>query len=472
MVGDADMVIGTVGASLVTHQYTRRRLLGLAIGGPALAVSGCSSSISGQKSPSTADYATMAQNAYIWGFPLVMMQTYLASARASGTPMNRLFVANALATPATKASGPNVDTLYGYAWLDLSKEPQVVVVPDTDDRYYSIQLIDAYTNDFAYIGRRATGTLAGAYAITAPGWKGSLPRGVHRIAATTAEVLMLTRTLVAGEADLPAALAVQAKYAIAPLSGYPAQAVAAKAVTEPLNLPILDLSAQGAAFFDKLGQAVAAAPPPAADSAGLAGFEKIGIGPGRRPAQDAADVPALHQAAVAGNKRITQANFSTLVNGWLVDTKITSFVTDPLFRAAVNLYGPGAHIAEEALYFTAATGSDGRPLTGTERYSLRFPAGELPPVDAFWSVTMYGEDFHLVANSLQRYAIGDRTKGLTYGADGSLDILIQHDAPAQGTANWLPAPADPFRLILRTYQPQNALISGSYKLPPLTVTSS
>jgi len=158
--------------------------------------------------------------------------------------------------------------------------------------------------------------------------------------------------------------------------------------------------------------------------------------------------------------------------GWLVDTKITSFITDPLFRAAVNLYGPGAHIAEEALYFTAAAGSDGRPLTGTERYSLRFAADGLPPVNAFWSVTMYGEDFRLVANPLQRYAIGDRTTGLSYGADGSLEILIQHDAPSQGTANWLPAPAGPFRLILRTYQPRNALIDGSYKVPPLAVTPS
>jgi hypothetical protein len=445
--------------------FTRRRLL-------ALAPAGAAALVFGSPAPASAaaacpDRAAIAQEAYIWGFPLVMLQTYLASARQQGVPLNRLFVANSLATPATQGGGPNVDTLYGFAWLDLSREPQVVIVPDTADRYYSIQLLDAYANSFAYIGRRTTGTAAGAYALTAPGWKGKLPPGVRPIAAPTAQVLAFTRTLVEGPPDLAAALAVQAKYALAPLSGYPSRAVPATAEDEPLQFPILDLSAQGAAFFDNLCQGLVVSPPPATDRARLARFATIGIGPGRHPAEDPAAAPTLRQAALDANLTITQYVFITDVNGWTVDTKITSFISDPLLRAAVNQYGPGTHVAEEALYFTAPNGPDGQPLTGTNRYALRFAAGALPPVDAFWSLTLYGQDWHLVENPIQRYAIGDRTTGLEYGADGSLELLIQHDEPADGPANWLPAPTGQFRLVLRTYQPRQELLDGSYLMPPL-----
>jgi hypothetical protein len=173
--------------------------------------------------------------------------------------------------------------LYGFAWLDLTREPQVVIVPDTAGRYYSIQLLDAYANSFAYVGRRTTGTSAGAYALTAPGWKGKLPAGVRQIAAPTAQVLAFTRTLVEGPPDLAAALAVQAKYALAPLSGYPSRAVPATAEDEPLQFPILDLSAQGAAFFDNLCQGLVVSPPPATDCARLARFATVLVADPVRP---------------------------------------------------------------------------------------------------------------------------------------------------------------------------------------------
>ena len=163
--------------------------------------------------------AALAEEAYIWGFPLVLTNTLYKASLKSGVAPNRFVVQAFLSTPAVNAAGPNVDTLYGSTWLDLTKEPQVIVVPDTHGRYYSIQLVDAYGNSFAYIGRRATGTKAGAYAITPPGWKGRLPDGVKQIAATTPHVFALTRTLVSGDADLQGALAVQSKYAVAPLGG-------------------------------------------------------------------------------------------------------------------------------------------------------------------------------------------------------------------------------------------------------------
>jgi hypothetical protein len=131
----------------------------------------------------------------------------------------------------------------------------------------------------------------------------------------------------------------------------------------------------------------------------------------------------------------------------------------------VNQYGPAAHIAEEALYFSAKP--ENGPLSGANKYVLKFSAGGLPPVDAFWSITLYGPDFALVENPIQRYAIGDRTAGLAYGPDGSLEIQVQNQAPEKGKANWLPSPTGPYQLILRTYQPRPALFDGSYKLPPL-----
>jgi hypothetical protein len=173
----------------------------------------------------------------------------------------------------------------------------------------------------------------------------------------------------------------------------------------------------------------------------------------------------LRDAIPAADARIRKADYSTQSNGWTVNYKVTNFIKDPLLRAAVNRYGPGTHIAEEALYFGARP--EGGPLSGANRYTLKFSEGGLPPVDAFWSLTLYGADFGLVANPINRYSIGDRTAGLNHGADGSLEIQIQNQSPEQGSSNWLPAPEGPYQLVLRTYQPKPALFNGDYKLPPL-----
>jgi hypothetical protein len=163
--------------------------------------------------------------------------------------------------------------------------------------------------------------------------------------------------------------------------------------------------------------------------------------------------------------KIKKANYSTRLNGWSVNYKVTNFIKDPLLRASVNQYGPATHIAQEALYFSAKP--EGQPLSGANKYVLKFSAGGLPPVDAFWSLTLYGDNFFLVENPINRYSIGDRTAGLVYGADGSLEIQVQNQSPERGNSNWLPAPVGPYSLVLRTYQPRPALFNGSYKLPPL-----
>jgi hypothetical protein len=452
----------------MTHLPTisRRRLLQVSAAGALLAP------LPGFAATSATDRETLAVDAYIWGFPRVLLSRYLDLAQAAKTPFNQFFVAGVLATPADKVAGPNVDTLYGYAWLDVGKEPVVLRVPDTDDRYYSIQLIDGYANSFAYVGRRATGTQAGGYAITGPGWSGHLPDGVKAIAAPTRHVLALTRTLVTGPADLAAARKVQDGYGLVELSRYPVGLRYPVVSDHPLNaLPILDLSTLGASFFDRLNEALASEPPFGDDQADVQRFKPLGLGSRRRPSHDPAWSKVLAAAVPVAEQRIRSASFGSadfgaLRNGWLVNLKAAPVITDPLVKAAFNHIGPGGHIADEALYFFWRGEPSSPPLSGANRYALKFPANGTPPVGAFWSLTVYGADWALTANPIDRYAIGDRTAGLKPGADGSLELQIQHDRPAD-VANWLPVPAGPFSLVLRTYQPSRPILDGQYVLPPL-----
>jgi hypothetical protein len=343
----------------------------------------------------------------------------------------------------------------------------VLQVPDTNDRYYSIHLIDAYANSFRYVGRRATGTKEGLYGITGPGWKGTVPDNVVRIDAPTDRVLVFTRTLVRGEDDLPSAQAVQLQYTLTPLSKFSTTRQSPRTEVSAINVfPILNPAATGAKYFDDFGAGLASDPPPARENAPLTQFAKAGIGPKLRPSQTAS-APIFQQAAASADARVKTANYTIDVNGWNVNYRISPFITDRLLRAAVNRWGPAAHIAEEALYFQAKADAQGKPLTGAGRYRVRFAAGQLPPVDAFWSLILYGSDFFLVRNPINRYSIGDRTAGVVRNGDGSLDILIQHKAPEKGTSNWLPAPADAFQLILRTYQPRPEVLNRSWKPPAL-----
>jgi hypothetical protein len=413
----------------------------------------------------------LAGQAFIWGLPLVLSGRYIELARKAGLAFNQFYASPDLATPATHAAGPNIDTLYGFAWLDLADGPQVITVPDTNDRYYSIQLLDVYGDSFAYIGRRATGTKAAAFAILPPGWKGELPTGVSAINAPTGKVLALLRTLVRGQADLPEARAIHLAYSTGALVAWPGGRRSGEVRANSINvLPAIDLSTAGPGYFDELDTLVRQYPPLPEDAANLARFAPLGIGSGqpRRPALDATLAAAI--PAGLAQIRAEQGRVATVVNGWRSNLSIVPFVRDPLARAANNILGPGAHINAEALYFAAQNGPDGQPLDGSNRYRLRFAPGQTPPVDAFWSLILYDKNFFLFDNPDNRYAFNDRTEGLIYGPDGSLEILIGGDRP-QGKGNWLPAPRDSFTLIVRFYQPRQSVIDGSYKLPPLELVA-
>jgi hypothetical protein len=414
------------------------------------------------------DRAQLAEEAFIWGVPLVLTGRYLDIARNAGVPFNQFVLSPDLATPKTRALGPQVDTLYGLGWLDLTQGAQVIEVPDTHDRYYSIQLIDTYANSFAYIGRRATGTKAGAFAVTPPDFTGSIPQGVQQVKAPTSMVLAFVRTLVRGSNDLSAARAVHGSYSLGTLSDYPKGRKTSIFRTESLNIVrVVDLSGAGAGYFDELSELLAAYPPPAYDAPNLARFATIGLVPGKSPPSDPSTRTLLASAIPAGLNQVRQSDFTRSVNGWRTKLTVINFIRDPLLRASTNLYGPGTHVAEEALYFTAQQGPDGKRLNGRNRYRLRFPSGQTPPVNAFWSVGLYTKDFFLYDNIINRYSVTDRTEGIRLAPDGALEIEIQHTRPPSGPNNWLPAPDEDFSITVRTYQPRPEVLNQQYKLPPL-----
>jgi hypothetical protein len=414
-----------------------------------------------------ADSGPTAESAYVWGLPLVLYSRY--QALAAGYPKNQFTLSTRLSNPDDKVAGPNTDTLYGFGFLDLTAEPLLLHVPATGNRYYSIHLIDAYQNTFAYVGRRATGTQEGEYAITAPGWKGKLPHGVTAIESPTPHVMALTRTLVRGSHDLPEAQSIQLKYTLRPLSAYASVAQPPRTTNAAFNVfPFIDLSTNGAKTFDELNAALELDPPSVHEKIPAAKFASVGIGAGKKISNPA----ELETVAANAYRRIREADYSTKVNGWKVNYKVTNFIQDPLFRASANRVGPGVHIAEEALYFGAVADRDGQPLTGANRYRITFPAQGLPPVDAFWSLILYGADFFLVSNPINRYSISDRTENPVRNSDGSLQVLIQRDEPKRDKpedrlGNWLPSPEGSFSLVLRTYQPRPEVLNGKYQPPSI-----
>ena len=408
----------------------------------------------------------LAEDAAIWGIPLVRTGRYLALARAKGLSVNRFYLNQTLASPTSHFAGANVDTIYGFAWLDLSQGPVVVNLPDGGDRYYSIQFIDAYETILGYAGNSATSAGPGAYVVAGPAWRGGVPKGAHRIDSPTSVVLALTRTLVKNASDLPAAQQLQASYTIGPLSTYPAGAQGGVAEDDVVDaLPTLKLAGNGAAFFAELDALVRRYPPRGQETVAFGPLAPLGLGHGFA-ARAQLSPAALQRALDAALARVHAKHVGDTNNGWHVNYHIRSFIADPVERASLNQVGPGAHIAAECLYFVAREDSAGATLSGTHSYTITFPKGGLPPSKSFWGLILYGANTFLVENPVHRYSINDRSENLIYDADGALRIVIQHDQPA-AKVNWLPAPPGDFFMVLRTYEPDASLLSGAYKVPPV-----
>jgi len=411
----------------------------------------------------------LAQEAYVFAYATVEHDKVL-SAIAAKLPFNRLYSEPRLLGPQdNKVVSPNNDTFYSRALLDLRAEPQVLQVPVVKGRYYSFQLVDMRTDNLDYIGTRATGDQAGRYLIVGPDWKGKVPSGFNAVIRSPSRlVFLLGRTEVKGEADQKDAAQLMSGYVLQSLSSV--TGAVAPAALPPLQLPTYQDTKQGPAqaLFSTFNALAPLHQWSTREQKKLERFAAIGVAPGEVFQAPADLSEAITQGAEAGREQVRTASSQISVEqqGWLRSpTNVGKFGDDDLTRAAVAWRYIYANDPVEAVYPMALHDAQGQLLDGRHAYRLHFAAGQLPPVSAFWSLTLYdGKTQLLAANPIQRYALGDRSPGLQYDADGGLTLILQPDAPAQHS-NWLPTPEGPFNLLLRLYLPKGGVLDGSYRLP-------
>jgi hypothetical protein len=423
--------------------------------------------------------------AYIYFYPLVSMDVtrcvttnYEPGVKPGMGPTNAFHHMRAF-PPADfrEVVRPNFDTLYSIAWLDLTKEPMIVSAPDTNGRYYLLPMLDMWTDVFAVPGKRTTGTKAGNYAVVPQGWNGKLPEGVERIEAPTPFVWIIGRTQTNGPKDYEAVHKVQDGYTVTPLSQWGKKVEPVKAVIDPSvdikTPPLVQVNTMSAAkYFSYGAELMKLNPPHVTDWSMVARLKRIGIEPGKSFDFDKASpaVKAALERAVVDGLKLMKDKVPTLarvVNGWQMNTDTMGVYGNYyLKRAIVAMVGLGANQPEDAIYPMNVGDADGKPMDGANKYVLHFKKEELPPVGAFWSVTMYDTEGFMAPNKLDRFAIGDRDE-LKYNADGSLDIYIQHESPgADKESNWLPSPAQGvLSVTMRLYAPKAQAIDGRWNPP-------
>ena len=440
----------------------------------ALGLAACNPRTADGISPEQA--RALAKQAYIYAYAPVYMERQrrnmvsVDADRGDGSaPENSFGNVRALGGPALKTIVmPNNDTLYSSAWIDLSKGPFLLGVPPMGERYFTFQMMDAYSNTFDYAGTRATGKQGGKFLLAAPGWTGKAPDGVAKvILAPTSRIWIAARFGVSGDADLPAAHKAQDSIRLTALDGKPVGAV--NPAFAPLAAPEKWSAEQ---FFTVFGDVLKAVPTPDAAKALVASFTPIGLDTksGFSVRTLSPEVKAAIEAGAKGGFEAIQATkLGDSANGWDFSMKNGRFGEDYAVRSAIAYRSLAGNAPEEAIYFNADKDVTGGPLDGANRYTMRFEKGQLPPVNGFWSLTMYdGKTFFMIDNPQKRYSIGSRTPGLKFAPDGSLTLYVQHTSPgAVKEANWLPAPEGSFDVHLRTYIPQKTLMDGSYKLPPI-----
>ncbi|MGE3739271.1 MAG: DUF1254 domain-containing protein [Geminicoccaceae bacterium] len=429
-----------------------------------------------------------ATDAYIYGYPLVTMEftrrvmTNVAAPEGTRAPMGQFIRAREYPDAAFRdVTAPNADTLYTTAWLDLDAEPWVLSIPDMQGRYFLFPMLDGWTNVFQVPGTRTTGTGAQTYAITGPGWSGTLPDGVKEYKAPTNLVWILGRIYCTGTPeDYAAVHTLQDQCTLTPLSSYGKPYTPPPARVDPtidMKTAVRDQvnGLDAVAYFKLLGELMRTNPPSAADTPALERFATIGLVPGQAfdPGKLDADF-ARRIPGTAFDRIMLQFKINDAVKhekGWSFTTKTGLYGTDYLMRALITAIGLGANRPQDAVYPTSLQDADGHAYDGAHRYVMRFPKGRTPPVQGFWSLTMYDADYFFVANPLNRYSISPR-QNLKANADGSVDLLVQHESPgADKEANWLPAPAGKFVLMLRMYWPNEndpSIIDGTWTIPAVT----
>jgi hypothetical protein len=336
---------------------------------------------------------------------------------------------------------PNFDTLYSSAWLDLRAGPVLVSHADTGERYFLLPMLDMWTDVFAAPGTRTSGNRAATFAVCPPGWEGELPTHAQRIDAPTPYVWIIGRTQTNGVGDYAAVHAIQDGFAIESLSGAPFAAEPRDPGFDTKTEPLLQVNSMRAPDFFALGaELLALHPPHATDWSILQRLARIGLVPGQPfdPSRTTGEQLEEAKRTSLATMKALRPTASPVVNGWRMKRDGGVSGSAYLQRAMTAMGGLGANVPEDAMYPTSVQDGDGQPLMGERRYVLRFEPDELPPAGAFWSVTLYDLDGFQVPNALERFAIGDRDP-LRYGADGSLEIVVQHSSPGpEHESNWLP----------------------------------
>jgi hypothetical protein len=424
--------------------------------------------------------------AYTYFYSLVTMDvtrkqlTNVVKPEGINAPMNTF--ANIPAYPTADMRAvvrPNFDTLYSSAWLDLTKEPMIVSVPDTNGRYYLLPMLDMWTDVFASPGWRTTGTQAADYAVVPPGWTGSLPANVVRINAPTPYVWIIGRIKTDGPPDYAAVNKIQAGLKITPVSRWGSAAEPVAGTVDPavdMKTPpktTVDTMPAGK-FFAYAAEILKLQPPHLTDQPILARMQRIGIERGKSFDIDKVD-PAikagLETAPADALKLMTWkvASLARVDNGWSMNTDTMGVYGNYyLKRAIVTQLGLGANLPEDAIYPINLADDTGKPLDGASAYVLHFDKGATPPANAFWSVTLYDSDGFQVANSLNRFAVSSWMP-FKYDPDGSLDLYFQNVSPGSDKeANWLPAPKGAFNLTMRLYAPKSDALTGKWNPPAVT----
>jgi len=444
-----------------------------------------------------AEALALGTEAYVYAYPLVTMEltrrvsTNVVAPEGSKAPMAQF--AKLRGYPAVDdhtVTAPNADTLYTVIWLDVSREPWIVSSPDMKGRFFLLPMLDGWTTVFADPGKRTTGTGAQKFAITGPGWTGTLPAGVTEYKSATSMVWLLGRIYCTGTPeDYKEVHALQDRMTAVPLSSYGKPYTAAAGTVDPgidMKTSIRDqVNAMDAASYFKLfAQLLKANPPVAEDAPMVAKLAKIGIVPGQdfdASKLDAAVAKGLAAAPKPAQEKIMSwmkegvvAGDMKLTDGWAFTTKTGIYGTAYRQRALITAIGLGANRPQDAVYPTSEGPDVLKKYSGANKYVLHFNKGELPPVDGFWSLTMYDANYFFVPNPINRYTVSQRNK-LKQNADGSVDLYVQNESPGKDKEqNWLPAPKDQFILMMRLYWPKEkapSILDGSWKIPPVKEAS-
>ncbi len=429
----------------------------------------------------------IAEEGFVYGLPIVMNYAVMyefAVDRNSGqfkAPFNEIQnEARVFTYKDTAVVTPNSDTPYSVAWLDLRAEPVVLSVPAVpENRYYSVQLCDGNTFNYGYIGSRATGSDPGDYMVVGPDWKGETPTGIKKaFRSSTQQSIVIFRTQLFNPEDMPNVVKVQAGYRVLSLSAYLKQP--APPAAPVIDFPKINKELIKTNFFDYLDFALQLAPADPEEKAIRDKLANIGIGPGRK--FDFKTLSVVHKAAILlamkeGDDKVSKAIASTgkSINGWrmggLVGGDRAFFHGNWLNRAAAAKAGIYANDPAAAIYPLTRTQGEGRTLDGSRHnYTLTFAKDRLPPVNAFWSVTMYdGKTQLLIKNPINRYLINSpMLPSMKKNADGSLTLYIQKDSSGETKeSNWLPAPDGPIYLVMRLYWPKQAALDGEWSPPPV-----